>query len=131
MIKALPWQRLSRFVIVGIWNTIFGYLMFVLFALAFADRWHHQVILAVSFAVSVAQAYATQRYLVFKSTNAIAREFPRFVTVNLSVLALNALLLEVLVRLAVPLLLAQLIAIFACTVVSFVAHQFWSFRTHQ
>jgi putative flippase GtrA len=128
MAHGLPWQRLSRFVVVGIYNTIFGYLVFVAVALAFADRLHHQAILAISFAIAVVNSYLMQRYLVFRSTDAVRKEFPRFVTVNLAVLALNAVLLELLVRLSVALLLAQLMALFATTIVSFVAHQYWSFK---
>lgn len=123
--------RLSRFVVVGIYNTIVGYLLFVAVALVAGERLHHQAILAIAFAISVVHAYATQRYWVFKSTSPVLREFPKFVTVNLSALALNALLLEILVRLSIPLLLAQLVALFAATVLSFVAHQAWSFRPHR
>lgn len=120
--------RLSRFVLVGIYNTAIGYVIFVAFAFAAGDRLHHQAILALSFAVSVVHAYAMQRILVFKSKNLIRLEFPRFVAVNLSGLAINAVLLEVLVRLSMNLLLAQLIATGATTLISFIAHQAWSFR---
>src|SRR5688572_25594878 len=120
--------RLSKFVVVGAWNTLVGYLLFVAVALAAGDRLHHQLILAISFAISVVHAYAMQRWIVFRSANAVQAEFPRFVAVNLSALALNAILLEALVRAGVSLLLAQLAATFLTTLVSFVAHQAWSFR---
>lgn len=120
--------RLSRFVVVGAWNTLVGYLLFAAIALLYADRLHHQAILAISFAISVVHAYALQRWLVFRSTNRVAAEFPRFVAVNLSALAVNAALLELMVRLGLGLLLAQLVATLATTLLSFVAHQAWSFR---
>ena len=129
MENALALRRLSKFVVVGVWNTAVGYAIFVAVALIAGDRLHHQVILAISFAISVVNAYLMQRYFVFASSGPVRREFPRFVTVNLSALAVNALLLEVLVRMSVALLVAQLVATFATTLISFVAHQAWSFRS--
>ena len=128
MEEVMVLRRLSKFVVVGAWNTLVGYLIFVGVALLAGDRLHHQVILAISFAISVVNAYVMQRYFVFQSRAPVWREFPRFVTVNLSALAINAILLEILVRMSVELLLAQLIATFATTLLSFVAHQAWSFR---
>ena len=121
-------RRMLRFLVVGGWNTLVGYLVFVAIALVAGDRLHHQVILALSFAISVVHAYALQRWLVFRSKGPVAVEFPRFVVVNLGALGLNAVILEVLVRLSVQLMLAQLIATLAATLLSFVAHQLWSFR---
>lgn len=121
-------RRLVRFLAVGAWNTAVGYAIFAGIALAWGERLHHQAILALSFAISVVHSYATQRYLVFGSKGSVLREFPRFVTVNLSALAINAVLLEALVRLSVGVLAAQLAATLATTLVSFVAHQAWSFR---
>jgi putative flippase GtrA len=128
MEDALVLRRLSKFVVVGAWNTVVGYLIFVGVALVAGDRLHHQIILAISFAISVVHAYVMQRYLVFNSRAPVRRELPKFVTVNLSALAVNAVLLEILVRMSVELLLAQLVATFATTLLSFVAHQAWSFR---
>jgi putative flippase GtrA len=121
-------RRLVKFLVVGAWNTAVGYAIFVGIALLYADRLHHQLILAISFAISVVHAYLLQRYFVFKSRNPMLTEFPRFVVVNLSALAINAVLLEVLVRFSFTLLVAQLIATIATTLVQFVAHQAWSFK---
>lgn len=120
--------RMIRFLAVGAYNTAVGYAIFVALALALGDAWHHQALLAASFAIAVMHSYAMQRWLVFRSSGPMAREFPRFVVVNLSALAINAVLLEVLVRLSVPLLVAQLVATLAVVLVQFVLHQAWSFR---
>lgn len=122
-------QRLPRFLVVGAWNTAVGYLVFVGIALAAGDRLHHQVVLVLSFAVSVVHAYAMQRLLVFRTANAVAPEFARFVAVNLAALAVNAVLLEALVRLGMGVIPAQLVATFGTTLLSFVAHQAWSFKS--
>jgi putative flippase GtrA len=120
-------SRLPRFLVVGAWNTAVGYAIFVALALAFPAL-HHQVILAIAFAISAVHAYAMQRYFVFRSANPMAGEFARFVAVNLVALALNAVFLEVLTRAGLPVLLAQAVAVVATTVVQFVLHQAWSFR---
>lgn len=121
-------SRLPRFLVVGAWNTLVGYAIFVALTLAIGDRLHHQAILAITFAISAIHAYAMQRYIVFRSANPVAGELARFVAVNLVALAVNAVFLEVLTRAGLQVLLAQAVAVVATTVVQFVLHQAWSFR---
>jgi putative flippase GtrA len=126
-----------RFIIVGTWNTVFGYLVFVgldsLFAPLFGKR--YMAYLAASLLsniVAITNAYICHKYLTFKSEvrgKSILFEFARFLSTYIFTIILGLALLPVLVELLYfdPKIAAALI-ILATTLVSYFGHSRFSFN---
>lgn len=122
-------SRKIRFLVVGGWNTVFGYLCFyVLYALT-ANHLHYLIIAILAHVINVIQAYAMQRKLVFRSSANIAHEFLRFNASLVATFLFNLLAMFLLVEAAsLKPLVAQAVAIVLSLVVTYALHSFWSFR---
>lgn len=114
---------------VGGWNTLFGYANFAALYAAFGDSVHVTLILVISYAISIANAYVCYRYIVFRSRGSVLREIPRFVGVYLVALAANLVILPLALR-VLPLNAYVVQALFtaAVVVVSYFGHKHVSFR---
>ena len=88
-----------HYLLVGGWNTIFGYGVFVGLYYATAGlNIHYEVVLVLSQIISVTNAYILYKRLVFRTRGNVVQEYFRFCTFYwLSFLA-NLLLLPVLVE---------------------------------
>lgn len=119
---------ITKFLLVGIYNTIVGYIIFLTLNLSFCKDFHYITILISSYIFSVSHAYLMQRILVFQSKNAIYSEYWRFFIVNLTGLGINIVFLSLLVGLGLRIEISQAIAIFLTTVISYFGHKNFSFR---
>jgi putative flippase GtrA len=125
------WQdsRKLRFLIVGGWNTLFGYLSFYVLYLVAADRLHYLIIAVIAHFVAVTQSYVTQRRLVFRSDAPVPGEFLRFNASLIGTLLFGLLAMYLLVEAAtLSPLVAQAIVILTSAVLSYVLHSRVSFR---
>lgn len=124
------WQesRILRFLIVGGWNTVFGYLCFYgLYVLA-ANRVHYLVVTAVAHSINILQAYVMHRWLVFRSHAKITNEFLRFNASYVGTFLLGLLVMFLLVEatgLSPP--VAQAIVILLNVIISYLLHSHVSF----
>jgi putative flippase GtrA len=118
-----------RYLLIGFYNTIVGYLLFGLVNYVLGSFTHYLVIFGVSFILSLTHAYVGQRYIVFRSTAPWWREYLRFFIVNLTGMAGNALLLVVFVESGMGLMVAQAISVLIVTVFSYFGHRYFSFRS--
>jgi putative flippase GtrA len=118
-----------RFLLVGAWNTAFGYGLFAGLYLWLGQEIHYLIILLLAHAVSVTNAFLGHRYLVFRSQGPIVWEFMRF---NLSYL--GALLLGMA---GMPFLIevcglyplhAQAMLLVIGLIFSYIAHKYYSFK---
>jgi putative flippase GtrA len=118
------------YVIVGAWNTLFGYGVFALLYYLLHDRAHVDVILVISYALSIANAYIGYRFVVFRSTGSMKRELPRFTAVYLVTLAANLVVLPVALRL-LPwnAYVVQGLFTFVIVALSYLGHKHFSFRS--
>jgi putative flippase GtrA len=126
-----------KFVAVGAWNTVAGYLFFVLFdAISsgiFATRYAgYMAAMVLANIVSVINAYIFHRYVTFRSLKKgreMIGEFVKFCTTYVAVFLLNLLLLPFFVEVGhlTPRIAAALV-IPLCTVISYVGHSRFSFR---
>ena len=75
----LIWHKhhVVRYFFVGSWNALFS-IVFLYILFYFFDNKYYEYELAVTFIVSAAQSYATQRILVWKSSTSPKAEFLRF-----------------------------------------------------
>ncbi len=117
-----------RFLLIGAYNTVIGYMVFLALNWFFNKWFHYLMILIFSYILSVTHAYLTQRFLVFKSKGAIFYEYRKFFIVNLFGLGVNAVMLTLFIRLGFKVEIAQAIAVLIATIISYVGHKNFSFR---
>lgn len=118
-----------RFVMVGMWNTFFSFVMFAGLLYGLGDTHYREVFIA-SAIISVLQSYVTQKVFVWKSKEATRVELPKFILVYLISGSLNYLLLQILVEIfdASP-ILGQLAITAGIVLISFVIHKRWTFTS--
>ena len=82
----------SRYLFVGVWNSLFGVAMFLAISLGFPG-WPDGAVLTVSYSLSVIQAHFSQRRLVWRSQTPYFPELLRFIAGYLIQFAINLFLL--------------------------------------
>ena len=120
-----------RFLLVGGFNTVFGYALFAgFYGLIFrAVPFGYMLSLAASYAVAVTAAFFLYRRFVFPVVGRAGRDFVAFLGVNLVAISVNFALLPVLVEiLGVYPLVAQAVVVVCTTVISYFGHREISFR---
>ena len=130
----------ARFVVIGAWNTIFGYLVFVFLDAALSHVLRaryaaYMTAMVLANVISIANAYAFHKHITFKSKvrgRGIVGEFFRFCTTYLVTFGLNLVLLPTLVEIChFRPRVAGALAIPACTIVSYLGHSRFSFKHDQ
>jgi putative flippase GtrA len=124
-----------RFLLIGGINTGVGFVLFVAADLTLG-RWLNSVssvaaslaTLLVSHLAAAVIAFALYRRLVFRVRGSILLDFIRFESVYLIPLAVNAFVLPMLVVWGMNRILAQAIILVVMTAVSYLGHQYFSFR---
>ena len=120
-------QRVA-FLIVGVINTVVGFLVFAGF-LVLLGKQRYLVALLCSHVVAVLIAFVLYRFVVFRVRGHVLADLWRFETVYLSALAVNLVVLPVLVELAhLPVLLAQALIVLVTSLMSYLGHKHYSFR---
>ena len=129
--QAAKHQLKLRFLAVGVWNTIFGYLAFFFLETVFshyAGAGAHTYMLAIVLgnAAAMLMAYSLHRIITFRSTSSgkkMLAEFGRFVLGNTVTLVLSVVLLPVFVEIfgLTPKLAAAFVTLL-CVGISYGAH---------
>jgi putative flippase GtrA len=115
-----PSAQVVRYILVGAWNTLFGFLCFVVIWYVWGESLGYAWTLAITIVISVIQSYFTQRLLVWRSDDAVHRELPRFVLVYAVTYVGNLALLWILVdHVGLPVVLSQALATAVVVVCSF------------
>ena len=119
------------YLIAGGWNTAFGYGSFALLYLACRRlSGGYMVALAISTVLGILNAYASYKFLVFRTRGPWMRELARFSTVYWIVFAANVAVLPALVRgLHWNPLVAQAAFTAVTVVASYLAHSRYSFAS--
>ena len=116
------------FVVVGGWNTLFGYAIWAGMQSALGDRLHYLVIVLLAWPVAVGNAYLCHRYITFKSHEPILQELPRFSMVYLVTLLFSLIALPIaLAILPFDIYLTQAALTVGVIAASYVAHKYYSF----
>jgi putative flippase GtrA len=130
-------QVKTKFVLVGIWNTIFGYGIFCLFDTLFTWLFStrpaaYMCAMVVTQVLATINAYICHKYITFKSEikgRAIIAEFFRFSTTYVLTFCLSLILLPVLVEIGhIHPKIAAAIIILICAVLSYLGHSRFSFK---
>ncbi|MGV8881083.1 MAG: GtrA family protein [Rhodoglobus sp.] len=120
-----------RFLIVGAFNTFFGYGLFVAFELLVGKHTSYFVSLYGSFVIAASVAFLLHRHFTYRVTGTgnIFIDFLRFQGVNFVALGVNTLVLPLFVEVfGINVLIAQALIVIITTLVSYFGHKFFSFR---
>lgn len=119
----------QRYLLVGTYNAGVGFLIFYLINYAFSHIIHYMAVFVISYLLSLTHAYIGQRWIVFRSSAQWRSEYLRFLLVNLSGMAGNAMLLILFVESGLGLMVAQAISVVIVTAFSYFGHRYFSFRS--
>lgn len=116
------------YLVVGVWNTVFGYGIWAVMQYLLGDSLHYLVIVLLAWPIAVLNAYLGYRYLVFHSRGPMLRELPRFSLVYLATLVVNLALLPFALA-VLPFNIYVIQALFTVVVVigSYLGHKYYSF----
>lgn len=116
------------YLIVGGWNTLFGYLIWALLQYLLHAYINYLVILVIAWFPSVANAYFGYRWFVFRSKGSVLRELPRFSLVYVGTLIMGLVALPILLRiLPFSIYVTQALYTAVMVVVSYLSHKYFSF----
>jgi putative flippase GtrA len=139
MIKGLISRHFVKikFVIVGVWNTLFGYAIFfaldTVFEKIISSRYvAYMSALVLANMAAIVNAYIFHKYITFQSAvrgRGILREFLKFSTTYLVTMCLSLILLPLFVEIFhVHPRVGALFILGICTMVSYFGHSIFSFR---
>ena len=118
-----------NYLLVGGWNTVFGYFVFVGLYYWLHNLVHYLLLLVISNILSITNAYIGYKIFVFKTKGNYLKEYLRFYLVYGAAIMLNFILLPItveLLRISPP--IAQLLVMWFTIVVSYFGHKYFSFR---
>ena len=124
------WVQLAKFTAVGASGYVVNLVVFT--ALLVGADVDHRLAAVGSFLVAVTNNYLWNRLWTFHGERGhVAYQGARFLFVALLALIANLVALEVLVRLGLPEIAAQAIAIVLVTPINFVGNKLWTFRRNR
>lgn len=120
-----------RFLLVGGFNTVVGYGIFVLIELTFGSHTSYLLSLYVAYFIGTIIAFITHRRITFQISGGgeVMLDYFRFLGVSVVSLAVNTIALPLLVEVGhLTPIAAQAIVVVVTTLISYVGHKFFSFR---
>lgn len=120
------WPQKLRFLLVGGFNTVFSYGLFVLMVAAIGIP--YKIAIAIGYVISTNVSIFTMRYYVFRSKGSLKKEYAKAWGVYLTTMLINYAAMYAMVDLgAVNELLAQGIYTVLITVFTYLMHKYFSF----
>jgi putative flippase GtrA len=122
-------EQKIRYLIIGGWNTVFGYGVFVALYFWFTESIHYLAILSISYILSITNAYIGYKLFVFRTKGNFLREYFRFYIVYGASFLFNLAALPLFVEvLNLNMYVAQAIVTIITILGSYVLHKNFSFR---
>lgn len=117
-----------RFLLVGAWNTVVGYVIFVAVFLLAGEDIGAVSVLVISYCLAVPHSFITQRVLAFRAMGPWLPQFGRFCASNTLIFISNLVFLPIVIA-TTPIepIVAQTIFVAASTIVGYIAHRHYSF----
>lgn len=117
------------YLVVGGWNTLFGYLVWALLQYILHDYVYYLLILVIAWFPAVLNAYLCYRHFVFRSRESVWRELPRFSLVYVLTLCIGLIGLPILLRvLPFSIYVTQALLTVAMVILSYLSHKYFSFK---
>ncbi len=118
-----------RFLIIGGWNTAFGYGCFALAYRLLSPSVHYLVIQAVCVVVNITNSYLCYKFFVFFTRGNYLREYLRFYAVYAVPIGLGFVMLPLAIEvLKMNAYLAMALITILLTIISYLGHKHYSFR---
>lgn len=118
----------TRYLLVGLWNSVFGVGIFLILSLSF-PKLSDSLILLIAYVVSIVQAHFMQRKFVWSSAERYFQELVRFSGAYISQFVANLVLLQIFVRfVGLNRSVSQVIIVLILTVVMFFVNKNGVFR---
>ena len=118
----------TRYLLVGLWNSVFGVGIFLILSLSF-PKLSDSLILLIAYAVSIVQAHFMQRKFVWSSNERYFQELVRFSGAYISQFVANLVLLQIFVRfVGLNRSVSQVIIVLILTVVMYFVNKNGVFR---
>ena len=118
-----------KYVVVGGWNTVFGFFAFIALYYSLNRIIHYTIILTASYIVSITNAYLCYKFLVFKTKGNYFREYFRFYLVYGVAYLINLGLLPVAVELfKIKVVIAQILIMLITILISYLGHKNFTFK---
>ncbi len=122
-------EQKIRYLIIGGWNTVFGYGIFAALYFWFASSIHYLAILSISYVLSITNAYIGYKLFVFRTKGNILREYFRFYLVYGVSFIFNLTMLPLFVEtFSLNMYVAQAIVTVITILGSYVLHKKFSFK---
>jgi putative flippase GtrA len=131
LIRRLLRDERVRFLIVGGFNTLFGFALFVVVELLVGQYLGYFVSLYSSYVIAVVVAFLLHRHFTYRVTGTgnVLVDLVRFASVSLVSLAVNTIALPLLVEVVgITPIIAQAFIVVITTLVSYFGHKLFSFR---
>jgi len=122
-------EQKIRYLIIGGWNTVFGYGVFAALYFWLEGLIHYLIVLSISYVLSITNAYIGYKLFVFRTRGNILREYLRFYVVYGAAFLVNLATLPLFVEiLKLNMYVAQGIVTIITILGSYVLHKNFSFR---
>lgn len=119
-----------RFVIVGGWNTVFGYVSFALLYYLFSHRIHYLFLMIFSSILSITNAYICHKFFVFKTKGNYVKEYLRYYIIYSVPMAIGFISFPFCIEiLKMNFYVTQAILTLITVIISWFGHKHISFRT--
>lgn len=130
LVKRLLGDEKFRFLLVGGFNTGFGFIIYAFFTFVFKKmEFGYMLALVISQILSLFVAFWLHKKVTFKKAGHLVKDFIRFTMVNALSYAINWLALPLLVHgLRWNPLVGQFSVLIVTTLISFVGHKYFSFK---
>lgn len=126
LMRSLLRSQFLVFLVVGGFNTLFGYLLFAM--LFHVGQLHYNGALLIAYAVGVFLSYATHKRFTFRQSRHADKSLPKYIGSYAVIFIINTFLLTVLVELlSLDPLIGQMIAILVMTMLTFFVQKYWVF----
>lgn len=122
-------HRFCRFLITGVWNTVFGIGVYSLLLWLFEDKVNYLILMIPSNILAITNAYICYKIFVFKTKRNILREYIRFYMVyGVSTLLSFLLMFGLVSGLGIPAIYSQFPCLVIITLCSYISHHKFSFK---
>lgn len=117
------------YLVVGAWNTLFGYGVWALLQYALGSYVPYLVVILMAWPIAVLNTYFGYRYVVFRSRAPIRTELPRFAIVYVGTLVATLVLLPLCLHvLPFNIYLVQALLMAVMVVCSYLSFKYFSFN---
>lgn len=122
-------EQKIRYLIIGGWNTVFGYGVFAALYFWLEGSIHYLVILSISYVLSITNAYIGYKFFVFQTKGNIVREYLRFYVVYAAAFLVNLAILPLLVEIGdLNMYISQALVTMLTIIGSYILHKNFSFK---